>query len=75
MAIQWRDRLTSDPAVRRGQLVVRGMRISVRDVLGYLAAGMTIEAIVAEFPYLQREDVLAVLAYAAEVVPDAAPAR
>jgi uncharacterized protein (DUF433 family) len=69
------DRLTSNPDVQRGQLVVRGMRISVRDVLGYLAAGMTVDAILAEFPYLEREDVLAVLAYAAEAVPDASPNR
>jgi uncharacterized protein (DUF433 family) len=42
------------------------MRISVADVLEYLASGMTIPEILADFPYLEREDILACLAYAAE---------
>jgi uncharacterized protein (DUF433 family) len=42
------------------------MRISVADVLEYLASGMTIPEIPADFPYLEREDILACLAYAAE---------
>jgi uncharacterized protein (DUF433 family) len=43
-----------------------GMRISVADVLEYLAADMSIEEILADFPYLEREDILACLAYTAE---------
>jgi uncharacterized protein (DUF433 family) len=49
------------------------MRVTVKDVLGFLAAGMTAEQILAEYPYLERED-LAALAYAAEALPDHATA-
>jgi len=59
-------RIAIDPAVRFGKPCVRGTRISVGDVLGYLAAGMTEEQIVADFPELTAEDLRACLAYAAE---------
>jgi uncharacterized protein (DUF433 family) len=59
-------RIAVDPAVRFGKPCVRGTRISVGDVLGYLAAGMTEEQIVADFPELTAEDLRACLAYAAE---------
>ncbi len=55
-----------DPAVRFGKPCVRGTRISVGDVLGFLAAGSTPEDLIGEFPQLTREDILACLAYAAE---------
>jgi uncharacterized protein (DUF433 family) len=45
------------------------MRVTVKDVLGFLAAGMSVDEILAEYPYLEREDILAALAYAAENVP------
>ena len=45
---------------------MRGMRMSVADVLEYLAADMSIDEVLADFPYLEREDILACLAYAAE---------
>lgn len=45
---------------------IRGMRITVYDVLSYLAAGMTYEELLEDFPYLTREDILACLSYAAE---------
>jgi uncharacterized protein (DUF433 family) len=60
------DRISLDPAVRFGKPCVRGTRISVGDVLGYLAGGMTMDEIVADFPQLTRDDILACLAYAAE---------
>lgn len=60
------DRITLDPAVRFGKPCVRGTRITVGDVLGYLASGMTEAEVLADFPVLQREDVLACLAFAAE---------
>lgn len=60
------ERIVADPAVRFGKPCVRGTRITVGDVLGYLAAGMTTEMIVADFPELAAEDVRACLAYAAE---------
>ncbi|MBX3030850.1 MAG: DUF433 domain-containing protein [Chloroflexi bacterium] len=70
MVTDWRQRVQTNPAVRSGQPTIRGLRVTVKDVLGFLAAGMTIEHILAEYPYLEREDILAVLAYAAETIPD-----
>ena len=62
----YRDRITIEPGKRGGKPCVRGMRTSVADVLEYLAADMSIEEILADFPYLEREDILACLAFAAE---------
>ena len=59
-------RITLDPNQRSGKPCIRGLRITVYDVLSYLAAGMTIEAIIEDFPSLEREDILACLSYAAE---------
>jgi uncharacterized protein (DUF433 family) len=60
------ERITADQSVRFGKPSVRGTRITVGDVLSYLAAGMTDEQIVSEFSQLTREDIRACLAYAAE---------
>ena len=60
------DRIAVDPAVRFGKPCVRGTRISVGDVLGYLAGGMSEAQILADFPQLASDDVRACLAYAAE---------
>jgi uncharacterized protein (DUF433 family) len=60
------SRISIDPAVRFGKPCVRGTRITVGDVLGYLAGGMTEAAVLADFPQLSHEDVLACLAFAAE---------
>jgi uncharacterized protein (DUF433 family) len=60
------DRITIDPAVRFGKPCVRGTRISVGDILGYLAAGMSVDQVLADFPQLSLEDIRACLAYAAE---------
>ncbi|MDF1502378.1 DUF433 domain-containing protein [Roseisolibacter sp. H3M3-2] len=59
------DRITVDPAQCGGRACIRGLRVRVVDVLELLAAGETSEQILAEFPYLEREDVSAALAYAA----------
>lgn len=58
--------ITSDPQRRGGRPCVRDLRISVGDVLGWLALGQTPEQIVAEYPELTPDDVRACLAYAAE---------
>lgn len=58
--------ITIEPGKRGGQPCIRGMRITVYDVLSYLAAGMTEEAVLRDFPYLTHEDILACLSYAAE---------
>ena len=61
----WKGRIWSDPGKRSGQPVIRGMRITVRDVLEYLAGGMTPEEVIADFPELEPDDIHAALAYAA----------
>jgi uncharacterized protein (DUF433 family) len=66
MTTDWRSRITIEPGKRAGRPCIRGMRISVYDVLSYLAAGMSVDAILRDFPYLTAEDIQACLAFAAE---------
>ncbi len=61
-----RKRITSDPEILGGKPLIRGMRIRVSDVLGYLAAGETRETLLREFPDLENEDITAALEYAQE---------
>ncbi len=61
-----RDRITIEPGKRGGKPCIRGIRITVYDVLDYLASGMTVEDILADFPELEREDIHAVLVFAAD---------
>lgn len=74
MAVDWHERITIDAAVRSGQPTIRSMRITVKDVLEYLAGGMTVDELLRDFPELSIEDVHACLAYAAETVELAKPA-
>ena len=60
------ERISIDPAVRFGKPCIRGTRISVGDILGYLASGMSEDQLLKEFPQLAREDIRACLVYAAE---------
>ena len=60
------ERISVDPAVRFGKACIRGTRISVSDVLGYLASGMTEEQILKDFPQVVRDKIKACLAYTAE---------
>jgi len=60
------SRITTDPAIRSGKPCVKGTRITVSDVLEYLAGGMSEGDILTDFPELSREDVRACLAFAAE---------
>ena len=62
----YKNLITVEPGKRGGKPCIRGMRISVYDVLGYLASGMTIEQILDDFPYLTKEDIYACLSYAAD---------
>ncbi len=64
--MDYRDRIVLNPEVRFGKPTVRGTRITVGDVLSYLAGGMSEDEILADFPQLTREDIRACLAYAAE---------
>lgn len=59
------DRITVDPAVCGGRPCVRGLRIRVKDVLDLLASGTTNDEILAAYPYLEPEDIAAVLTFAA----------
>ena len=60
------ERITIDPEIRSGKPVIRGTRITVRDVLEYMAGGMSPEEILEDFPQLSHEDIRAVLAFAAQ---------
>lgn len=62
----YRDRITIEPGKRGGKPCIRGLRITVYDILDYLASGMTEDEILADFPDLEREDIRAVLAFAAD---------
>jgi uncharacterized protein (DUF433 family) len=64
--IDYTKYITIDPNIRSGKPCIRSLRITVYDVLSYLAAGMSIEEILDDFPSLQREDILACLSYAAD---------
>ncbi|WP_204139391.1 DUF433 domain-containing protein [Halomicronema sp. CCY15110] len=64
--MQYRDIITIEPGKRGGKPCIRGMRITVYDVLGYLASGMTYDEILEDFPYLTKTDILACLSYAAD---------
>ena len=59
------ERITIQPGMRSGQPCVRGMRITVADVLEYLASGMSWEEILEDFPELESEDIAACLIFAA----------
>ena len=64
--MDYRKYITIEPGKRSGKPCVRGLRITVYDVLDYLASGMSEEKLLAEFPDLTHEDVLACLAFAAD---------
>jgi len=62
----YRAYITIEPGKRSGKACIRGMRITVLDVLSYLAAGMSHQEIIDDFPELTQNDILACLAYAAD---------
>jgi len=59
------DRITQDPGVMGGKPCIRGMRVTVGMIVGQIGAGHSIEEVLADYPYLEREDVLQALRYAA----------
>ena len=65
--MDYRELITINPDMRGGKPCIRGMRITVYDVLSYLASGMSHEEILSDFPYLEEEDILASLAFAADL--------
>jgi uncharacterized protein (DUF433 family) len=62
------ERITTDPEVLEGVPCIRGLRVPVATVVGMVADGMTADEILADLPYLEREDVTEALRYAAEAV-------
>ena len=62
----WRSRITIEPGKRGGKPCIRGLRMTVHGILEYLALGMSEDEILADFPKLEREDIRAALAFAAE---------
>lgn len=64
--MNYREIITIEPGKRGGRPCIRGMRITVYDVLGWLANGMSNEQIMAEYPELTLQDIRAALAYAAD---------
>lgn len=64
--MDYRGRITIEPGKRGGKPCLRGLRITVYDVLDYLAGGMSEDEILADFPDLERADIRAALAFAAD---------
>ncbi|MFN6015982.1 MAG: DUF433 domain-containing protein [Verrucomicrobiota bacterium] len=64
--VNYRQRITIEPGKRGGKPCIRNMRITVYDILGWLASGMTNADILADFPELTTEDIQAALAFAAD---------
>ncbi len=59
------ERITQNPEVMGGKACIRGMRVTVGMIVGQIGAGNSIEEILADYPYLEREDILQALRYAA----------
>jgi uncharacterized protein (DUF433 family) len=70
MVNDWEERIVVDPKVLVGKPVIRGTRLSVEFILDLLANDWTIEQVLDEYPQLKREDIIAVLKYAAEMVKE-----
>jgi len=64
--MNYQDIITVEPGKRNGKACIRGMRITVYDVLSYLASGMTHDEILSDFSYLTQQDILACLSYSAD---------
>jgi uncharacterized protein (DUF433 family) len=59
------DRITQNPLVMGGKACIRGMRVTVGMIVGQIGAGRSIEELLSDYPYLEREDILQALRYAA----------
>jgi len=66
MKASYQSRITLEPGKRSGHPCLRGLRITVADILSYLAAGMTIAELLDDFPMLTQEDIVACLQYTAD---------
>ena len=68
--MDWRERIVTNPDILVGKPSIKGTRLSVELILGWLAQGWTIEVLLENYPTLTREDVLAALAFAADMMRD-----
>ena len=66
----WKDRITVDPDILAGKPVIKGTRIAVQFIVGLLADGWTHETILRNYPQLKKEDILAALNYASEILKE-----
>ncbi|MBX9584414.1 MAG: DUF433 domain-containing protein [Gemmataceae bacterium] len=66
--MDWTKIITVEPDKRSGQPCIRGIRMTVQDVMDYLGGGMSVEEILDDFPNLTREDIVACLAFAADAL-------
>ena len=66
----WRDHIVSDPDILFGKPTVKGTRISVELILGWLAEGWTVDLLLEAYPHVTRDDILASLSFAAEMMRD-----
>jgi uncharacterized protein (DUF433 family) len=64
------DRITRNPAVMGGKACIRGMRVTVSMIVGQIGAGHSIDELLSSYPYLEREDILQALRYAAWMAED-----
>lgn len=62
---KWQDRIVFNPEIRSGKPCIKGTRLTVKDILDRLAEGLSYEEILEDFPEINKEDILAVLAYSA----------
>lgn len=74
MSVDWRDHIASTPDVIRGKPRIKGTRIPVSLILGYLAAGKTVQEIIADLPDLEETHIVACLQYARELAEFEVPA-
>jgi len=65
MNIEHFDRITQDPAIMGGKPCIRGMRVTVGMIVGQIGEGVTIEELLSDYPYIEKEDILQTLRYAA----------
>ena len=70
MTEDWRSRITVDSKILAGKPIIKGTRISVELILDLLAYGWTVKAILENYPHLKREDIIAVLRYATEILKE-----
>lgn len=68
--MDWRGRIVSDPNILVGKPVIKGTRISVELIIGWLASGWSFEQVLEAYPHITRDDIQAALAFAAEMMKE-----